>query len=197
MMLDTTPELMIGKYVQLEPMTLDHTNELAYAGRDPSIWRFMLYGMVTDQKKMRAWVEDILQRKSGGTDEPYVVRDLKTGRLVGASRYMNINRKDKGLEIGGTWYDPEFQRTYVNTETKFLMLESAFEKIGVIRVQFKADSRNEKSLKAIERLGAKKEGVLRNHMLLEDGTFRHSVFYSILPEEWPEISANLTSRLYR
>lgn len=197
MMLDTTPELMIGKYVQLEPMTLDHTNELAYAGRDPSIWRFMLYGMVTDQKKMRAWVEDILQRKSGGTDEPYVVRDLKTGRLVGASRYMNINRKDKGLEIGGTWYDPEFQRTYVNTETKFLMLGNAFEKIGVIRVQFKADSRNEKSLKAIERLGAKKEGVLRNHMLLEDGTFRHSVFYSILPEEWPEISANLTSRLYR
>jgi RimJ/RimL family protein N-acetyltransferase len=190
-------EILVGKYIQLEPMRMEHSQELAYAGREPSIWKYMLYGMVTNEEKMIVWVLDILNRKASGTDEPFVVRDLSSGRIVGATRYLNISHKDRGLEVGGTWYDTDFQRTYVNSEAKYLMLQNAFETVGCVRVQFKADSRNEKSLKAIERLGAKKEGVLRNHMILDDGTLRHSVFFSILPEEWPEVKEGLARRLYQ
>ena len=144
---------------------------------------------------MAGFVKEILSRKDAGTDEPYIVRDLASGRIAGATRYLDIRKKDHAVEIGGTFYDTDFQRTYVNSEAKYLLLQNAFEKLGCIRVQFKADSRNLRSLAAIERLGAVKEGVLRNHMLLEDGTYRHSVYYSILPEEWPVIKHTLAERL--
>ncbi len=111
--------------------------------------------------------------------------------MAGATRYLNIVPKDRGLEIGGTWYGPEFQRTAVNTECKYLLLRHAFESLGCIRVQLKTDLRNERSQKAIERIGAVKEGVLRNHMILPDGRIRHSVFYSILDSEWLEVKKRL------
>ena len=101
------------------------------------------------------------------------------------------------LEIGGTWYGTEFQRTAVNTECKYLLLSHAFETLGAIRVQLKTDLRNERSQKAIERIGAKKEGILRNHMILPDGRYRHSVFYSILDTEWPEVKKNLLEMMDR
>jgi RimJ/RimL family protein N-acetyltransferase len=104
---------------------------------------------------------------------------------------MNITPKDRGLEIGGTWYGLDFQRTPVNTECKYLLLRHAFETLGCIRVQLKTDLRNERSQKAIERIGAKKEGVLRNHMILPDGRYRHSVYYSILDTEWLEVKKRL------
>ncbi len=189
------PTILKGKFIQLEPMTLEHVGGLAYAGRDPSIWTYMLYGLVNTEEKMAGFVKEILSRKDAGTDEPYIVRDLASGRIAGATRYLDIRKKDHAVEIGGTFYDTDFQRTYVNSEAKYLLLQNAFEKLGCIRVQFKADSRNLRSLAAIERLGAVKEGVLRNHMLLEDGTYRHSVYYSILPEEWPVIKHTLAERL--
>lgn len=189
------PSILKGKYIQLEPMTEEHVAGLAIAGRDPSIWTYMLYGLVTTEEKMNGFVQDILGRKAAGTDEPYVVRDLATGKIAGATRYLNISRKDHAVEIGGTFYDIDFQRTYVNTEAKYLLLRHAFEVLGCIRVQFKADSRNTRSLAAIERLGAKYEGTLRNHMLLPDGVIRHSVFFSILPEEWPAIKKRLAEKL--
>jgi RimJ/RimL family protein N-acetyltransferase len=105
--------------------------------------------------------------------------------------------KDRGLEIGGTWYGVDFQRTAVNTECKYLLMTYAFEKLRSIRVQLKTDSRNERSQKAIERIGAKKEGVLRNHMILPDGYFRHSVFYSVLDTEWLDVKRNLEAMLGR
>jgi RimJ/RimL family protein N-acetyltransferase len=110
---------------------------------------------------------------------------------------MNIMPKDRGLEIGGTWYAPEFQRTAVNTECKFLLLRHAFEELRAIRVQLKTDMRNERSQRAIERLGAIREGVLRNHMILPDGRYRDSVFYSILDTEWPGVKARLLEMLRR
>ena len=115
--------------------------------------------------------------------------------MAGATRYLNIVPKDRGLEIGGTWYGTEFQRSAVNTECKYLLMTHAFETLRAIRVQLKTDLRNERSQKAIERIGAKKEGVLRNHMILPDGRIRDSVFYSILDTEWPEVKKNLEAMM--
>ena len=182
---------LTGKYVRLEPMTVDHTAALAEIGAGQNFWDFMLYGDIKTQDDMRNWVLDILSRTEKGTDLPFVAIHLASGRVAGATRYLNIMSKDKGLEIGGTWYGSEFQRTVVNTECKYLLLRHAFETLGCIRVQLKTDLRNERSQKAIERIGAVKEGVLRNHMILPDGRYRHSVFYSILDTEWPEVKKRL------
>ena len=116
---------------------------------------------------------------------------LASGCLAGATHYLNIMPTDRGLEIGGTWYGPEFQRTVVNTECKYLLLQHAFGRFGCIRLQLKTDLRDERSQKAIERIGAIKGGVLRNHMILPDGHYRHSVFYSILDTEWPDVKRGL------
>jgi len=191
------PVTLRGKYVQLEPLSETHIPGLTLAGQDPSIWRYMLYGEVTSDEKMADWVRDILSRKAAGTDQPFAVRQLESGRLAGATRYMEIRPAHRSLEIGGTWYGPEFQRTPVNTETKYLLLRHAFETLGCIRVQFKADSRNERSLKAIERIGAVREGLLRNHMIVDGGVYRHSIYFSILDREWPAVKLNLEEKLAR
>jgi N-acetyltransferase len=155
----------------------------------------MVYGRMETADDMRNWVNDILSRAEKGTDLPFVAIHLSSGRVAGATRYLNIMAQDRGLEIGGTWYGPEFQRTVVNTECKYLLLSHAFETLGCIRVQLKTDLRNERSQKAIERIGAVKEGVLRNHMILPDGRYRHSVYYSILDTEWPGVKKNLIEML--
>lgn len=191
------PVTLTGKYVRLEPMTVDHTPALAEIGVGQTFWDFMLYGHMETPDDMRNWVLDILSRAEKGTDLPFVAVHLASGRVAGATRYLNIMPKDRGLEIGGTWYGPEFQRTAVNTECKYLMLRHAFESLGCIRVQLKTDLRNERSQKAIERLGAVREGVLRNHMILPDGRYRHSVFYSILDTEWPGVKKRLEEMLGR
>jgi RimJ/RimL family protein N-acetyltransferase len=186
-----------GKYVRLEPMTEAHVPGLAEIGVGQTFWDFMLYGNMNSADDMHRWVLDILSRATKGTDLPFAVIHLASGRVAGATRYLNIVPKDRGLEIGGTWYGPEFQRTPVNTECKYLLLQHAFETLGCIRVQLKTDLRNERSQKAIERLGAVKEGVLRNHMILPDGRYRHSVFYSIIDTEWPEVKKRLKGKLER
>jgi len=189
------PVVLSGKFVRLEPLSEAHVPGLSVAGMDASIWRYMLYGEVTSVEKMGAWVRDILSRKAAGSDQPFVVVQLSSGRLAGATRYLEIRPAHRSLEIGGTWYGVEFQRTPLNTEAKYLLLRHAFETLGCIRVQFKADSRNERSQRAIERLGAVREGLLRNHIILEDGTYRHSVYYSILEDEWPAVKARLEEKL--
>ncbi len=189
------PVVLTGKYVRLEPLSEAHIPGLTLAGGDPSIWRFMLYGEVTSEEKMADWVLEMLSRKAAGTDQPFTVIHLASGKIAGATRYLEIRPAHRGLEIGGTWYGKEFQRTAVNTETKYLLLRHAFETLGCIRVQLKTDLRNERSQKAIERLGAVREGVLRNHMLLEGGLIRHSVYYSILDSEWPAVKTRLEGLL--
>lgn len=195
--LEVKPVVLTGKYVQLEPMTEEHVLGLAEIGTGQPFWGFMLYGNISSLDDMRNWVRDILSRAEKGTDLPFVAIHLHSGRVAGATRYLNIMPKDRGLEIGGTWYGPEFQRTAVNTECKYLLLRHAFETLGCIRVQLKTDLRNERSQKAIERIGAVREGVLRNHMILPDGRYRHSVFYSILDTEWTEVKKRLEQLLER
>ena len=192
-----TPVTLTGKHVRLEPMTEAHVPALAEIGVGQKFWNFMVYGKMEAENDMRGWVLDILSRAEMGTDVPFAAVHLASGRVAGATRYMNISPKDRGLEIGGTWYGLDFQRTPVNTECKYLLLRHAFETLGCIRVQLKTDLRNERSQKAIERVGAVREGVLRNHMVLPDGYVRHSVFYSILDTEWADVKKNLEGMMER
>lgn len=190
-----TPITLIGRHVRLEPMTEAHIPALAEIGVGQSFWDFMLYGRMDSEADMANWVRDILSRAERGTDLPFVAVHLASGRVAGATRYLNITPEHRGLEIGGTWYGLEFQRTVVNTECKYLLLKHAFETLGCIRVQLKTDLRNERSQRAIERIGAVKEGVFRNHMILPDGRIRHSVFYSIIDSEWEGVKKRLEEML--
>lgn len=192
-----TPVTLTGRYVRLEPMTEAHIPALAEIGVRQAFWDFMLYGQMNTEADIANWVRDILGRAGKGTDLPFVAVQLASGRVAGATRYLNMLPRDRGLEVGGTWYGLDFQRTVVNTECKYLLLQYAFETLGCIRVQLKTDLRNERSQQAIERLGAVKEGVLRNHLILPDGRIRHSVFYSILDTEWAGVKQRLERLLAR
>jgi RimJ/RimL family protein N-acetyltransferase len=193
--MDVKPIILTGHIMRLEPLSEAHVPELTFAGQDESIWRYMLYGTIRTEEQMCAWIQDILQRQARGTDLPFAVIHLETEHAIGATRYMNINHADRGLEIGGTWYTPAYHGTKVNTECKYLLLRHAFETLGCIRIQFKTDLRNERSQRAIERLGAVKEGIFRNHMITSDGIIRHSVYYSIIDSEWPTVKVRLEERL--
>ncbi len=194
-MMDVKPVTLTGRYARLEPLAEEHVPGLASIGMEDSIWQYMPYGFMKSEDDIRGWVREMLERASEGADVPFVAIDLASGSIAGATRYMEIRPAHRGLEIGGTWYGAAFRRTRINTECKYLLLEHAFEKLGCIRVQLKTDSRNERSQRAIERLGAAREGMLRNHMILPDGHVRHSVYYSILDSEWPAIKLRLQDLL--
>jgi RimJ/RimL family protein N-acetyltransferase len=192
----TEPVTLTGRHARLEPMTEAHIPALARIGAGQDFWHFMLYGDMRTEADMRAWVVDILARAQKGGDLPFVAVDLASRRVAGATRYLNIMPRDRGLEIGGTWYGAEFQRTAINTECKYLLLRHAFETLGAIRVQLKTDARNVRSQRAIERLGAKRDGLIRNHQIL-DGRVRDTVLYSIIANEWEGVKRNLQMKLAR
>lgn len=194
-LMNVQPITLTGRFVRLEPLTENHVPDLTVAAGDESIWRYMVYGTVTNQEQMRAWVQSMLEEQARGTDLPFAVIHLESGHAIGATRYLNIAPPNLAIEIGGTWYAVAHQRTAVNTECKYLLLRHAFEELGCVRVQLKTDTRNLRSQHAIERLGAVKEGVLRKHMILPDGFIRDSIFYSILDTEWPTVKANLVAKL--
>ena len=195
LLMNIQPVTLNGRIVRLEPLSESHIPDLTIAASDESIWRYMRYGTVTNQEQMRAWVHYLFDESARGTDLPFTVIHLESNRAIGATRYLNIDPPNLTLEIGGTWYAVAYQGTDVNTECKYLLLRHAFETLGCMRVQFKTDSRNLRSQRAIERLGAVKEGLLRKHMLLPDGFIRDSVFYSILDTEWPTVKSKLAVRL--
>lgn len=151
----------------------------------------MLYGNVSTEEDMQCWVREILTRKDKGTDLPFAVIHQEINRAIGATRFLNIRPEHHGVEIGGTWYSVDYQRTAVNTECKYLMMMHAFETWNCIRVQFKTDSRNIRSQRALERIGAKYEGILRKHLTTPSGYIRDSVFYSVIDSEWPEVKTKL------
>jgi RimJ/RimL family protein N-acetyltransferase len=194
-MMEVKPVVLQGKHVRLEPLSESHVKGLTEVGAGQDFWDFMLYGRINTEDDMRNWVREMLSRAAKGTDLPFAVIHLASGRVAGATRYLNITPKDRGLEVGGTWYGTEFQRTALNTECKYLLFTHAFETLRCIRVQIKTDLRNVRSQKAIERIGAKKEGVLRNHLILPDGRYRDSAFYSIIDTEWAEVKRRLEEML--
>jgi N-acetyltransferase len=190
-MMEVKPVTLTGKVVRLEPLSEAHVPGLTAVGINDEIWRWLPYGVMRNEDDIRRWVQNLLTQIPSGSVMPFAVIHLASGHVAGATRYMDIHPKDYALEIGGTWYGVEFQRTGVNTETKYLLLRHAFEELKCIRVQIKTDLRNERSQKAIERIGAVCEGVLRNNMILPDGYYRSSVYYSILNDEWPAAKARL------
>jgi N-acetyltransferase len=191
------PLTLEGRYVDLVPLEMSHAQGLAEAGADPDIWRFMTVGPRLTLDSMRDLITLLLQRQADRTDLDFTVIDRTDRHPIGMTRYLEIDRGHRRAEIGGTWYAPRFRRTPVNTECKRLLLTHAFDEEGVQRVQFKTDLRNLRSQRAIERLGAQREGVLRDHMLLPDGYVRSSVVYSILRSEWPTVRARLDGLLER
>ena len=196
---DTTmkvePVTLVGRVVQLEPISEAHVRDLAKVGLEEEIWRYMRYGKMKSIEQLKAWVDELLELQERGTDLPFAVIHLEANAAVGCTRYLNIDSTDHSLEIGGTWYGLDYQGTLVNTECKYLLMKHAFEVLGCVRVWFKTDSRNLHSQRALERLGVVKEGVLRNHMILPDGYIRDSVVYSVIPNEWPEVKKRLEARL--
>ncbi len=189
------PIVLEGRWIRLEPLSESHLGDLCQVGLDDTIWGMMVYGLMKSEKDLLNWIKDMLSRQSKGKDLPFAVIDLKSGLAIGATRYMNIEAQHRSLEIGGTWYGKDYQGSGVNKEAKYLLLSYAFEYLGCIRVQLKTDARNLQSQKAIERLGAVREGVLRKHMILTDGTLRDSIYYSILDNEWLPVKRNLEKRI--
>jgi RimJ/RimL family protein N-acetyltransferase len=194
-MLHIEPVVLEGKLVRLETMRKDHVEGLWEAGKYKEIWTYMTTVMA-EPIDAEIFVEQALKNEREGTEHPFVIIDQKSGHVIGSTRFLNISRKDRGLEIGFTWLTPSVWKTKVNTDCKWLLLRHCFEQLGCIRVQLKTDSRNLNSQRAIARIGGVREGVLRNHMVLPDGYVRDSVYFSILDREWPDVDAKLQLLLF-
>jgi RimJ/RimL family protein N-acetyltransferase len=188
------PLTLQGRHVRLVPMTPEHVPALYEAGRDPEIWRWTI-SQVHSEADMRAYVDAALQAQVAGTALPFVTTEAATGRVIGSTRFGNVDAGNRRVEIGWTWIAAPWQRTAVNTEAKYLMLRHAFETLGCLRVELKTDALNQKSRNAILRIGAKEEGILRKHQITELGRVRDSVYFSILDDEWPAAKARLESIL--
>lgn len=195
MQMDVQPVILTGRHVRLEPLTAAHAEPLWPHADEPAIWLYMPYGEVNTVDRLREVINILLRRQSAGTDLCFAVIDLNSNMPVGMTRFMTIETANRGLEIGGTWYGKPFRRTAVNTECKYLLFRHAFEVLGCIRVQIKTDLRNERSQRAIERIGATREGVLRKNIIMPDGYQRSSVMYSVIDEEWPLVKQRLETLL--
>ena len=194
--LDIRPVALEGEHVRLEPLSLDHHAGLSEVGLDEELWRWIPQPVRTADE-MREYIALALKSREEGSALPFATVDRSSGRVIGSTRYGNIDRVNRRVEIGWTWLGLQWQRTAANTEAKFLMLRHAFETLGCLRVEFKTDSLNEKSRHAIMRIGAKEEGIFRNHMITHTGRIRHSVYYSIIEWEWPTVKTRLEEKLAR
>jgi N-acetyltransferase len=188
---------LVGTVVRMDPLDAAHAEDLYAAAQDPRIWRYMSADPSASLTAMVAWIHGALALRTTGSQMPFAIVDQATQRAIGSTRYLEIAPHDRGLEIGWTWLAASAQRTAVNTECKCLLLRHAFEEQGAIRVQLKTDRRNEVSQRAIERLGAVREGVLRKHRIVQHGYQRDAVIYSIVDDEWPAVKAGLEARLQR
>ncbi|BDI30320.1 N-acetyltransferase [Capsulimonas corticalis] len=184
------PITLTAPRVQLLPLDPSHAAGLLEAAQGQGIWDYMP-SAVNNEDAMVQWIETALAAQARGEELPFTIWDQQLAKIVGGTRYLDISISHKSLEIGWTWLSPEVHRTSVNTECKYLLFKHAFETLGVNRVQLKTDSRNERSQKAIERIGGVREGVLRRHRILPDGYVRDSVYFSVIAEEWPVVKARL------
>ena len=188
-----SPPTLRGAHVVLEPLKLEHTSELWEAASERELWRYMTFD-VANLKDLEEWIRLRLVAAGAGTAIPFVQRDAKTGQAFGSTSIFDIT-KHRAMEVGHTWLGPSHRRTAANTEAKLLVLGHCFETMGAIRVQLKCDERNLRSRAAIERLGAKYEGTIRNQMVLPDGHKRQATVFSIIESEWPSVKAGLQAKL--
>jgi N-acetyltransferase len=195
-MTDFHPITLEGTKVRLVPLALSHADDLATAVRDGELWN-LWYTSVPEPENTAEEIERRLALQTAGTMAPFAVVDPITNRAIGMTTYMNIDQANRRVEIGSTWYASSYQRTGLNTEAKLLLLTHAFDTLGCIAVEFRTHIRNEQSRRAIERLGAKFDGILRHHSYAKDGTLRDTVVYSIIAPEWPAVRDHLKSLLQR
>ena len=188
------PVILEGRYVRLEPLSAEHATGLAEIGLDEDLWRWIPTPVRT-REEMRAYVQTALEEQANGSALPFALIERASGRTIGSTRYGNIERAHYRVEIGWTWVARQWQRSAINTEAKYLLLRHAFETLKCIRVELKTDSLNDRSRTAILRIGAREEGTFRNHMITASGRIRHTVYFSILDSEWPDIKCRLESKL--
>lgn len=185
-----------NRWVTLEPLALNHVAALESAAADGNLWD-LWFTSVPAPGRMTDYVEAALRGQEDGRMSPWVVRENGSGQIVGCTRYYDIVPDPSRLAIGYTWYARRWQRSHVNTATKHLLLSNAFQEVGAVAVEFHTDAYNQDSQRAIERLGAKREGILRAHKRRNDGSLRDTVCYSILATEWPDVDRWLQHRLRR
>lgn len=195
-MISPQPVTLEGHGVRLEPLAVDHTQDLIAAAADGNLWE-LWFTSVPDAARTLAYIADALAGLQAGHMLPWAVRDLASGTIVGSTRYHDIVRPIDRVEIGYTWYSASRQRSHVNTACKLLLLSHAFDTLGCRVVALRTDGFNFRSQRAIEALGARKDGVLRHHHARPDGTVRDTVIYSILAAEWPDVNRHLTRRIQR
>jgi N-acetyltransferase len=192
--MNVEPITLEGQRVRLEPLSMQHHAALCAVGLMEEIWKWTT-SLVLTPDDMWTYMETALREQAEGQSLPFATIDKATNTIVGSTRFGNIDRANRRVEIGWTWINPHWQRTHINTEAKYLMLRHAFETWQCIRVELKTDSLNEKSRSAILRIGAKEEGTLRNHMVTYSGRLRHSVYFSVIDSEWPQVKANLEAKM--
>jgi RimJ/RimL family protein N-acetyltransferase len=190
----TKPITLEGSHVRLEPLSESHHEALCAVGLDPELWKWNTI-QVLDPDQMMQVIRAQLSEQEKGISIPFATIHRASAKVVGATRYMNIDAPNKRLEIGSTWIAKPWQRTAINTEAKYLMMRHAFETLGCNRVEWKTDSLNTQSRNAILRLGAKEEGVFRNHMVTWSGRIRHSVYFSVIASEWPQVKTALEAKI--
>jgi N-acetyltransferase len=190
------PVTLEGTAARLEPVAEHHADGLLAAAGSPEIWRYMPANLA-DEAALHGWIGAGLAEREAGTAMVFAIIDRASGAVAGSTRYMTIDAANRGLEIGWTWLGPTHWRSPINTECKFLLLRHAFEELGAIRVQLKTHRLNQRSRRAIERIGAQFEGILRNHYLLADGTYRDSAYYSVIESEWPAVRRHLRGLMDR
>ena len=190
------PVELRGAHASLEPLEPSHAPDIARAATDGELWR-LWYTSVPAPERVGEWLATALDMRERQGALPFVVRDNASGEIVGSTRYFNVDAQNRRLEIGHTWYARRAQRTAINTECKLLLLRHAFESLGCIAVEFRTHWFNHASRAAIARLGAKQDGVLRNHQLMADGSRRDTVVFSIVDGEWPAVRRHLEHLLDR
>jgi RimJ/RimL family protein N-acetyltransferase len=188
------PIVLEGELVRLVPLRAGHAHDLWKVGRHPELWRWMPWtpDAEADFEELVGAIVGWAETRFG---QGYATEVRDGSGIVGSTTYLNADRANRRVEIGATWITPAWQRTGVNTECKLLLMRHAFEELGANRVEFKTDSLNVQSRTAIARIGAKEEGTFRNHMVRQDGSLRHSTYYSVTVEEWPEVQENLRRML--
>jgi N-acetyltransferase len=188
------PIALEGQFVRLEPLSVGHVQDLCDCALDPDLWRWtgtVIHGV----EDMRSYVETALDDAAHGVALPFAIVARSMGRAVGSTRYGNLALEHRRLEIGWTWLGRAWHRTPLNTESKYLLLQHAFEVLDCLRVEFKTDALNSRSRAALQRIGAVEEGTLRQHMIAPSGRLRDTVYYSILNGEWPEVKRQLKLKL--
>ncbi|MDA9270148.1 GNAT family N-acetyltransferase [Amylibacter sp.] len=185
---------LLGDYVRIDPLSVNHLNDLQDVVRDGEL-NLLWYTFIPNADDMLEEINKRLRLREMGSMQPFAIIDIATGLAIGMTTFMNIDATNRRVEIGSTWLSKSTQRTFINTESKLLLMAHAFEKLNCIAVEFRTHFINTQSRKAIERLGAKFDGILRNHSIMPNGTLRDTAVYSIIKSEWPTVKSNLNFQL--